>query len=398
MAVFLKPKLLFVVTEDWYFLSHRLPIARAARRAGYEVWVATRINKEEDAERIRAEGLHLAPINMQRSSLRLDHQVQAVVELVRLYRHLRPDIVHHVAMQPVVYGTLAAQLARVPAVVNAMAGLGFIFASASLRARFLRVAVRMAFRFVLRRRNSRFILQNPDDLRLFVEQRLVAADRLTMIRGSGVDIDHFQPLPEPNGKPAVALVARMLRDKGAGVLVEAARLLRERGQDVRVILAGGLDRLNPNCLDEQEIRAWEKESLVEWWGEVADVRQVWKQAHVAALPTFYGEGLPKSLLEAAACCRPLLATDWPGCREIVRHGENGLLVPVHDSKALAEALQNLLDDSARRFRMGTRGREIVVDEFTEERVIAETLALYGELLHATKFSLNQSAVLPSFRS
>lgn len=386
----MKPKLLFVVTEDWYFCSHRLPIARGAKQAGYEVWVATRINKNEDAERIRAEGLNLVPIQMQRSSLRLSHQIQALVELVRLYRRLRPDLVHHVAVQPVVYGTLAAHLARVPAVVNAMAGLGFIFSSHGRRARILRLAVRLTFRLLLRYGNNRFILQNPDDVSLFVKQRLIAADRICMIRGSGVDVKHFQPLPEPEGRPAVALAARMLRDKGIGVLVKAARILRKRGSALRVILAGGLDRLNPNCLDERDIRAWESESLVEWWGEVADIRNVWAQAHVAVLPTYYREGLPKSLLEAAACSRPLVASDWPGCREIVRHGENGFLVPVHDSEALAEALQALLDAPALRARLGARGREIVVNEFAEERVIAETLSLYDALLRKTKAGLNRS--------
>ena len=374
-----KPRLLFVVTEDWYFLSHRLPIAAGARRAGYEVWVATRINKAEDAERIRAAGLHLVPINMQRSSLRLDHQVRAVLELVRLYRRLRPHLVHHVAMQPVVYGTLAAHVTQVPAVVNALAGLGYIFASQNFRARFLRAVVRFTFKNLLRHKNSRIILQNPDDVRLFIEQRLSAAEQLCLIRGSGVDINHFQPLPEPPGKPTVALVARMLRDKGITELVEAARLLRQRGRDLRIILAGGIDRLNPNCLNENEIRAWETEGLVEWWGEVADIRTVWTQAHLGVLPS-YREGLPKSLLEAAACGRALVAADVPGCREIVRPHKNGLLAPAHDGVALAEAIQKLLDDATQRTAFGRRSREIVVNEFAEAQVIAATLKLYETLL------------------
>ncbi|NUO83393.1 glycosyltransferase family 4 protein [candidate division KSB1 bacterium] len=373
----MKRRLLFVVTEDWYFCSHRLALARAARDAGYDVWVATRVDQHE--QKILAQGFQLVPLQMERSSLSLRSQWRALRELTRVYREVKPDIVHHVALKPVLLGAMAAQRAKVPAVVNALAGLGFVFASESLQARALRPLIRMWFRRVLNRGNARLILQNPDDVRMFIDNKLITAERIVMIRGSGVDVRHYHVLPEPQGKLTVALVARMLRDKGIVELVEAARLLHSQGRNVRVILAGGLDELNPSCLAEEEIRAWEREGLVEWWGEVEDVRTVWAQAHLAVLPS-YREGLPKCLLEAAACGRALLATDVPGCREIVRDETNGLLVPVRASAPLARAMWRLLEDEERRARMAQASRRLVVEEFSQEKVTIETLALYEKLL------------------
>jgi len=372
-----KPRLLFLVTEDWAFCSHRLATAQAAKEAGYEVWVATRVNKH--GQLISKDGFHLVPICMQRSSLDLKSQWQAISELIRLYRIIQPDIVHHVAMKPILYGSIAAFMAHVPAVVNMVTGLGFIFTDEGAKAYALRAIVQLAIRSMGRKERSCLILQNTDDARLFMEQRAAPDDRIRLIRGSGVDIAHFQPLPEPNGKPTVAIASRMLRDKGIIELVEAVRILHKEGLDIRVILAGSLDRLNPSCLCEQDIRTWEKDGLVEWWGEVADIRTVWMQAHIAALPS-YREGLPKSLLEAAACGRALVATDVPGCREITRNGENGLLVPARDAVALAAALRQLVENPALRQSMGSRGREIVEKEFSVERVVNETLAVYQELL------------------
>jgi glycosyltransferase involved in cell wall biosynthesis len=377
LAALMKHKLLFVVTET-NFTSHRLPIARAARDAGYEIVVATRVDRHQD--KILAEGFHLVPIRMERSSLGLFSQFRAILELIRVYRRVQPDLVHHVAMKPVLLGSFAARVARVPAVINAMAGLGFVFASETLKARLLRPLVRWCFRLVLNRDNSRLILQNPDDVQLFVENELVDANRVVTIRGSGVDVHHFQVLPEPQGKPTVALVARMLRDKGIVELVEAARLLRSQNFDLRLILAGGLDRLNPSCLREDEIRTWqgEDEDLVEWWGEVEDVRTVWAQAHVAVLPS-HREGLPKSLLEAAACGRAMIATDVPGCREIVQHEITGLLVPAKNPSALARAIQTLMSNSHLRSAMALAARTRVENEFAQQYVIQNTLKLYHEM-------------------
>ena len=370
------PKLLFLVTEDWYFCSHRLPLARAARAAGYEVVVATRVGRHADA--ITGEGFKLVPLNLRRSSQNPQRELAAILEITGVYRRERPDLVHHVALKPVLYGSIAARLARVPAVVNALAGLGFVFASASLKARLLRPWVVGALRLLIDAEGSRLIVQNPDDRRMLVEGGISAAGRVRLIRGSGVDLRRYLPSAEPEGTPLVMLPARLLWDKGVGEFVAAARLLKAQGAVARFALVGDGDAENPAAIADEEIEAWREGGVVEWWGRREDMPEVLGLAHIVCLPS-YREGLPKVLLEAAACARPLVATDVPGCREIVIDGRTGLLVPPRDAPALAAAIGRLLAAPQLRAEMGRRGRELVAAEFSEESVVAQTLAVYREL-------------------
>ncbi|OIR06778.1 N,N'-diacetylbacillosaminyl-diphospho-undecaprenol alpha-1,3-N-acetylgalactosaminyltransferase [mine drainage metagenome] len=371
------PKLLFLVTEDWYFCSHRLPVARAAKAAGYEVVVATRVSAHADA--ITAEGFKLIAIGLRRSSRNPWRELGAILEIAGIYRRERPDLVHHVALKPALYGAIAARLARVPAVVNALAGLGFVFASASRKARLLRPWVVGALRLSIDAKGSALIVQNPDDRKMLVEAGVVRAARVRLIRGSGVDIRRFALSPEPAGTPLVMLPSRLLWDKGVGEFVAAAKLLRERGVAARFALVGDSDPETAAAIPVGQLQAWQSGGAVEWWGRREDMPAVLASSHVVCLPSYRGEGLPKVLLEAAACGRPLVATDVPGCREIVIDGGNGLLVPPRDAPALAEAIGRLLADPGLRAAMGRRGRELVETEFSEERVVAQTLALYREL-------------------
>lgn len=371
------PRLLYLVTEDWYFCSHRLPVARAARDAGAEVIVATRVNAHGAA--IRAEGFRLAPLRWRRGSHAPGAELAAIAEIARLYARARPDLVHHVALKPVIYGSVAATLTGVPHTVNALTGLGALFIGSSAKTRALGVLSRLALRPLLNRAGGRVILQNEDDRRLLEARGLLRHDRVSLIRGSGVDTRRFAPAPEPDGPPVAVLVARMLRDKGVGEFVVAARLLKERGVPVRMQLAGPTDPDNPAALDEASLRQWKAEGIVEWLGPVADMPALWGRSHMAVLPS-YREGLPKALLEAASCGRPMVAADVPGCREIVRHGETGLLVPVRDAKDLADAIAALARDAELRRRLGARARAVAEAEFAEEIVVRETLALYRELL------------------
>jgi len=365
-------KLLFVVTEDWYFVSHRLPLAVAAQKAGYDVAVATRVGKQ--GETIRAAGIRLISFNLSR---RHGNPVREVAALVRLYRRERPDIVHHVALKPIVYGTLAAWVARVPLQVNAVVGLGWLFTSAGGMMRLIRPAARRVLAWLLNARGSLTIVQNPDDRALLIRSRLPAA-RIRLIRGAGVDTTSFRPLPaEPPGPVCVVLAARMLWDKGVGEFVEAARLLSQAGVGARFVLVGDPDPGNPASVPEATLRAWNGQNGVEWWGWRDNMPAVFRAAHIACLPS-YREGLPKVLLEAAACGLPLVTTNAPGCREVVRDGDNGLLVPVRDAQALAKAFRELIENAGLRSRMGRRGREIVLAEFSQEQIIAEVLAVSGE--------------------
>jgi glycosyltransferase involved in cell wall biosynthesis len=372
-----RPRLLYLVTEDWYFCSHRLPLAAAARDAGFDVSVATRVRAH--ADEIRRAGVEPIPIGLSRRSVNPFREAGALREIARTYRAVKPDIVHHVALKPVLYGSLAARLAGVPAVVNALAGLGYAFSSRDLAARLVRPAVEAAFRALLDRPTSRLIVQNPDDLAFLVSERVVSPDRAALIRGSGVDTRRFVPAPEPAGTPLVVLPARMLRDKGVVEFVAAAERLRGEGVAARFALVGDPDPDNPASISGETLQRWSASSAVEWWGWRDDMVTVFQQSHVVCLPS-YREGLPKALIDAAACGRAIVTCDVPGCREVVREGDNGLLVPPRDAAALAAALRRLLEDAGLRRAMGERSRARAVAEFSVERVIEQTLGLYRELL------------------
>jgi glycosyltransferase involved in cell wall biosynthesis len=342
------------------------------------VIVATRVAAH--AQRIEQEGFRLIPIKLRRRSRNPVYELTSIVELVRLYRRERPDVLHHVALKPVLYGAIAAWVAGVQVVVSAMAGLGYVFSSEQRQAKIIKYFVRVAFKWLLDRPGSCVLLQNPDDRNLLLSSRAVARRRICLIRGSGVDTKRFTPLADSGQGPVVlTLVARMLRDKGIAEFVEASRILRQEGLAVKAVLVGIPDPENPTSIPESQLRAWQSEGWVEWWGQRDDIPAVWAQSHIAVLPSTYGEGVPMSLIEAAACGRPIVATDMPGCREIVNDGISGFLVPVKDPVALAEAIRKLVFDPDLRQRMGAQGRKLVEDQFSEQIVVGKTLALYRSL-------------------
>jgi glycosyltransferase involved in cell wall biosynthesis len=366
-------KLLYVVTEDWYFVSHRLPLAVAAQAAGFEVAVATRAGQQADA--IRSAGIRLIPFSLSR---RGGNPLREVLALWQLYRREQPDLIHHVALKPVMFGALAAWLARAPAQVNAVAGLGWLFTSSLGSVRLVRPVLRRMLAWLLSRPHSLTIVQNPEDMSLLARSGL-SATRLRLIRGAGVNVRIYYPVAPPPEPVCIVLASRMLWDKGVGEFVEAARRLTEAGVNARFVLVGAPDPDNPASVPKSTLRSWHGRNGVEWWGRRKDMPGVLQSAHIACLPSFYGEGLPKSLLEAAACGLPIVTTDAPGCREVVRNGVNGLLVPVHDVMELAAALRKLIHDADLRRSMGEESRLRAETEFGLETVIAQTLAVYREV-------------------
>lgn len=373
-----RPKLLYLVTEDWYFWSHRLPMARAAKKAGFEVVVATRIDRH--GERIEAEGFRVVPLHWRRRSVSPSHALACIREIDAVYRRERPAIVHHVALKPILLGGLAAIAAGVPAVVNGLTGLGSaLMGKGGLKGRLAGLVARPLLGIVLKRPNSRLILQNADDRDLLVGAKLVKPEAVSLIRGSGIDVKHFAVLPEPEGPITIGFVGRLLDDKGVRPLVDAQQRLRAQGLEINLILAGTPDPENPTSVRPADVERWTALPGVELPGHVADVREVWKRAHIAVLPS-RREGLPKSLLEAASCGRAIVATDVPGCREVARAGENALLVPVDDAAALAEAIGTLARDADLRRRFARAGRKLVESDMAADRVGARTVDLYRALL------------------
>lgn len=370
-------KLVFFVTEDWYFCSHRLPLAIAAREAGYSVSVITRVGTH--GEIIESAGLTLVPFNKSRRSKNPLAEARSIWQLMKIYRDIKPDLVHHVAMKPVIYGSIAARVTGVPATVNALAGLGYLFSSDSLVAKILRPFIKGLFRLLLNHQRSSLILQNPDDVELMCRSGTVSRDRVRLIMGSGVDTEEYLARPEAGGIPVVLLASRMLWDKGVGEFVDAARVLRNEGVTARFVLAGDGDDENPGSIGSDQLKAWHERGDIEWWGRCTDMPTIFSQSHLVCLPTYYGEGVPKVLIEAASSGRPIVTTDSPGCREIVHDGVNGILIPARDVVALVAALRELLDSPEIRSQMGNAGRQLVKDRFSIEKVIGETLDIYGDV-------------------
>jgi len=369
-----RPQILFVVNACWFFVSHRLPLARAAQRQGFTVHVAA--SPDETSAQLEAAGIHFHPVPFSRKGRHPLRELRTFFQVVALYRRIRPDLVHHVTIKPIVYGGLAARIARIPVVISAVAGLGYTFLARGRAASLLRQVVWFGYRKGLSHSNQTVIFQNDDDRREFLERGVVTASETALIRGSGVDPDEFSPAERPDGLPVVVLPARLLWDKGVGEFVEAAALLKWRGVKARFVLVGEPDPHNPASVTDEDMRRWSRTGVVEAWGRSDDMPSVLRRAHIACLPS-YREGLPRALLEAAASGLPIVTTDVPGCREVVRDGYNGYLVPPREPGALADALEKLITCTpAERERMGRRGRALVLEQFTLDRVVAETLKLY----------------------
>ena len=372
------PALLYVVNIPRFFVSHRLPLALAARERGFDVHIATSIQDQPSAQIIRDSRLPLHPLPISQHGINPFAELRAILALTQLYRRLQPDLLHHVSIKPVLYGGIAARISGRERVVQAMSGLGYVFVSDAPKARLLRFVTAPLFRAATASPGARMIFQNADDQRRFVDGGLIAERKSVLIRGSGVDERRFSPRPEPRaGLPIVLFAGRLLWQKGLGDFVRAARRFRGRA---RFRIVGYEEATSPLSVPRAQLREWADEGVIEWLGRRDDMPRVYAEANIVCLPSTYGEGVPKVLIEAAACGRACITTDSPGCRDIVRHDVNGLLIPPGHLEALVAALDRLISDGELRSRMGARGRQIALDGFTLRQVTDETIALYDALL------------------
>jgi glycosyltransferase involved in cell wall biosynthesis len=377
-------KVILFANTDWYLYNFRLSLARALRDSGHEVVLVSPPGGY--ITKLEAAGFRCEPVNMRRRSLNPIREIALLWQLRELIRRERADIVHAFTIKCAVYGSLAARWASrrkgVPARINAVAGLGYVFTSRDLKAFLLQPPVRALLKIALGGVGTRLILQNPDDLALFGRAELIDPARIRLILGSGVDCHRFdiQRIPPSRSGPfRVVLPARLLWDKGVAEYVEAARILRTEGRSVQFMLAGDPDPGNPASVPLTRVREWEAEGLVEWLGHVEDMPSLFANVDVVALPS-YREGLPKSLVEAGASGLPLVTTNVPGCREVVSDECEGLLVPARDARALARAIGRLQDEPALCERFGNAARVKALTHFDERIVIARTLEVYGELV------------------
>ncbi|MCD5971709.1 glycosyltransferase family 4 protein [Pseudomonas sp. CDFA 550] len=368
------PRLLFIVNVDWFFLSHRLPLALAAKEAGFEVHLACAVTDRE--EEIRKHGITLHPLKLDRQSANPIQAMKLLASLYRLIQSVAPSVVHLVTIKPVLIGGLAARMSRVPRVIAAISGLGFVFTATGCIARGRRFLVSALYRLVLSRKQVRIIFQNGDDQAVLQRHIKIDDSQIVRIRGSGVDLLAWTVHPLPETPPIVMMAARLLKDKGVYEFISAARLLKGY-KAARFVMVGGVDGGNPTSLKHEELEGWLNEGVIEWWGARTDMHVVLPKAHIVVLPS-YREGLPKVLVEAAACGRAVVTTNVPGCRDAIEPGVSGLLVDVCDAKALAHGIKVLLDDEEQLKAMGVAGRRLAETTFDLREIVAQHLKIYQE--------------------
>lgn len=370
-------KLFIVNNVDWFFISHRLPVAIAAQKAGWDVTIVTAdTGRLKDIE---AEGLKVVNLPMSRSGMNILQELKTLWFLYWLYQREKPDVVHHVGIKTILWGSLAARFANVHGVLNAISGLGGFFAEDN-KSLFIKI-LPSVLRSSHNRKNLLVIFQNQEDRQLYLNHHIIKDSQARFIKGSGVNFAEFEYTDEPTkGKLIILLTCRMIREKGVFVLTEAAELLRKEYEDqVEFWIAGGLDD-HPGAITKAEIDAACDGRYIKWLGRREDVSDLLQQSHVFAFPSYYMEGLPKSLIEACAVGRPIVTTNHVGCKDVVTDGVNGYLVPVKDVPSLAEKLKVLIDNRELRMEMGKASRRIAEENFSLEEVIDKHLTIYQELV------------------
>lgn len=375
-------RILYVINDAPFFISHRLPVALEARRRGYDVHIAAPRDVKAKAL-LEASGLTYHEIEISRKGTSLWREAKTFAAVVSLLRSVRPLLVHGITIKPVLYAGLAARLVGIPALVSAISGLGYVFIAQTLRMRLLRAFAIQAYRLALGHPNARTIFQNPSDAQLFIDQHAVLPARIVLIRGSGVDLDAYKPTPEPDGGLVVTMASRLLWDKGVVEFVQAAVMLAESDSTLTFQLVGDVDEGNPSSVSAALLAEWAQLPCLRVLGQRTDIASIFSGSNVVVLPS-YREGLPKVLLEAAACGRAVVTTDVPGCRDAIIDGVTGVLVPVRDARALAAAIDGLLSSHERRMGMGHAGRSLAEREFSIREVVSQHMGVYEELLRTKK--------------
>lgn len=376
-----KKKILFLVNADWAFMVNRLPIAIEALKKGYEVHIACAFTgKESD---LLSYGFVMHNIPFTRSGHNPFVELRALKNIYSLIRKLRPSIIHAITIKPVLYGGVISRILKVPGFAAAISGLGYIFTGNDLKVRILRKFVEIAYRFALSG-NVKVIFQNPFDRSVLQKIANIDSNNIRMIKGSGVDLDEYSVTAAPEGVPVVAMASRLLKEKGVYEFVEAARSIKAKGTSCRFLLIGAPDFGNPYSITNEEIEHWRSEGVIETLGYRTDIADLFSKANVVALPSYYGEGLPKVLIEAAACGRPTVTTDNPGCAEAVIDNITGLIVPCKNSIKLCDAIERLIDNKSLRDEMGRQGRLLAEKEFDIKSVVEKHFSIYEELLADSK--------------
>jgi glycosyltransferase involved in cell wall biosynthesis len=369
----IRKKLLFVVNVDWFFISHRLPIALAAKKEGYEVHIACGITNKKTI--LEEHGIIVHPLAISRSGVGLINELKTLQQLYVVIKSIKPDVMHSVTIKPVLYGNMVARLLKVPVRVASISGLGYVFIADGIKARLFRLFISTLYKIALGGVKA-VIFQNTSDRDSLKELGVINREQEVFIRGSGVTLEHYPVVEEPNGVPTVMLVARLLVDKGVEEFVEAAKMLKLTRPEVRMVLVGDIDNENPKSITAVQLNDWVKENTIEHWGYSLKIAETMSKSNIIVLPS-YREGLPKSLIEAAACSRAVITTDVPGCRDAIVVNVTGLLVPVKTVKPLKDAILKLIDDVELRHSYALAGRKLAEEAFDIKDVVHKHMAIYS---------------------
>ena len=371
-------RILFIISEDWYFYSHRLYLAKIAIKLGYQVALLSHFTHHRS--QIVAEGIETIDWPLNRSSKKVFQEIKAIKRIVSSLRQFQPTIIHAVAMKPVIYSAIACAISGLNKRIFALAGLGFVFTSKKRSAKVFRSLMEFAFKLLFKGNNTRLILQNTEDQSTLLSANVIDKNHIRLIRGAGVDTSLFNLKPMPKDMPIISLPSRMIWAKGIQDFIDCAKVINKEEKIARFVLVGNPDDQNPDAIPLEQLKSWHSMGIIEWWGHQSDMPKVFHQSTIVCLPTSYGEGLPKSLLEAASCGRPIVAYDVPGCREIVKDGYNGYLVQPKSIDGLVEAIILLINNYKLCVQMGKNGRKLVEKHFTQEKIARETIAVWEEVL------------------
>ncbi len=370
-------RLLFIVNVDWFFISHRLPVAIKAINEGYEVHIATKVTDKLNV--LKNHGLIVHPLNLHRSKLSLLSIVKEFLNIYSIIKLVKPSILHLVTIKPVLFGGIASRLIKTPSVVSAISGLGHVFSKKGIIGFLQRKVASFLYFFALSHKNQYIIFQNKDDRAKLLKNTNLHYQKTVIIHGSGIDLTLYKAKPMPVEKPVVLFASRLIADKGIREFVKAARIINKDNIVARFILAGSPDSLNPSSITQGELNEWSEKKYVEVLGYCEDMVSIISSSNLVVFPSYYGEGLPKILIEAAACGRPIITTDHPGCRDAIKNNLTGLLVPVKNIKNLVDSINYMLSNPTVCAKMGKEGRKWAEEMFDINKVVARHLTLYNEL-------------------
>lgn len=377
----MKKKLIIVVNDLRYFFSHRLPIALEAEKIGYSITVIYGSNKDEKLLKHKKTNFDYYFIPIARGSLNPFKEIKSIYLLFKYFKKNKSDLIHLVTLKPCLYVGLVARILKFKNILFAFPGLGIIFKSNKFKLRLIKFLLLPVFKYIFQNKNYLALFQNDNDQKVFINLNLTSKDKTRLTKGSGVDISKFKKTVEPPEPIVVTFASRLIYDKGITFFISAAKKLIQKKTNIKFLVAGSIDEGNPNSIRKETIKQWKKIKDITFLGDVSNMFEVYERSHIVCLPSFYGEGLPKVLIEAASCGRAIITTDHPGCRDAVIKNKTGILIPIRDSEKLSNQIEHLAFNHNLRKSMGAEGRKLAENQFSINLIVEQHMKIYDDILN-----------------